>query len=77
MAIERADERRQFRAASTARIPARRRGELGEPAFGERRIREGGRLVERPPDAGSHRLGEMLQDVAGFVNLTAMDERRR
>src|SRR5713226_66783 len=50
-------------------------GELRESPFGERRIGERIGVLEGATDARPHRLGEMLQDVARLVDLTAMDER--
>jgi len=50
-------------------------GELREAPLGEGRARKGVRLREGATDAGPHRLGEMLQDVARLVDLAALDER--
>lgn len=49
--------------------------ELRESPFGERRIGERVSFLEGATDARPHGLGEMLQDVPRFVDLTAMDER--
>lgn len=49
--------------------------ELREAPLSERRILERVGLVERSADPGPHRFRQMVEDVAPFVKLAAMDER--